>query len=77
MDETYTEPLTRREQQVAELAATGLHNREIAMKLGISPETVKRHLSVIYDKLALHSRVGLAIHMMRTRSAGIENVTSL
>lgn len=66
-DEHMVEPLTRREQQIAEHVARGLTNRQIAAECGISAETVKRHLASIYDKLATRGRVGLAIHVMRTR----------
>jgi len=63
------EALTRREQQIAEAVTRGLTNRQIAAEFGISPETVKRHLAVVYDKLAMHSRVMLALHMVRARQA--------
>src|SRR5229473_3328063 len=39
----------------------GLSNREIASKLAISEETVKRHLSNIYSKLGVSSRLELAV----------------
>ena len=61
------EVLTRREQQIAEHVARGLTNRQIAAECGISPETVKRHLASIYDKLAVRGRVKLAIHVIQTR----------
>jgi DNA-binding NarL/FixJ family response regulator len=67
MDEIYREPLTRREQQVAEGVARGLSNRQIAAELGISSETVKRHLGTIYQKLAIAGRVSLAIHVVTGR----------
>ena len=68
------EALTRREQQIAEHVARGLTNRQIAAECGISPETVKRHLASIYDKLAMRGRVGLAIHVLQTRRE-VETVT--
>ena len=58
--------LTAREQQVAATLRNGLKNREIAAELGISPETVKRHLASVYGKLQLSGRVALALHMART-----------
>lgn len=51
------EPLTPRERETLELIAAGLTNREIAEKLIISPETVKKHASNIYGKLGVHSRI--------------------
>ena len=54
--------LTVAEQRVAELAARGLHNKEIATMLFITPRTVEAHLTRIYRKLGLRSRVELAGH---------------
>jgi LuxR family transcriptional regulator, maltose regulon positive regulatory protein len=50
------EPLTAREEEVLELLAAGLSNREIGEELVISPETVKKHTSNIYGKLGVRSR---------------------
>ena len=48
--------LTRRERDCAVLAAQGLHNRDIAQKLGKSEITVRNQLSSIYKKLGLNTR---------------------
>jgi LuxR family maltose regulon positive regulatory protein len=53
---TLTEPLTRREQEILELIAAGLTNYEIAEKLVVSPETVKKHSGSIYGKLGARNR---------------------
>jgi len=50
------EPLSIREQEILELIAAGLTNQEIADKLVISPETVKKHTGNIYGKLGVRSR---------------------
>ncbi len=63
------ETLTPREAQIAELVTHGLTNRQIAAACGISPETVKRHLATIYDKLDMTGRLSLAIHMLQLRGA--------
>jgi DNA-binding CsgD family transcriptional regulator len=51
--------LTASERRVAELAATGVTNREMATTLFISPKTVEANLSRIYRKLNIHSRAEL------------------
>jgi DNA-binding CsgD family transcriptional regulator len=48
--------LTDREREVLALVATGETNRQIASLLGISPHTVARHVSNIFDKLGVGSR---------------------
>ncbi|HEY2887757.1 MAG TPA: helix-turn-helix transcriptional regulator, partial [Candidatus Limnocylindrales bacterium] len=52
--------LTEAEQRVAALAADGLTNKEIAHALTISVDTVEAHLSHVYAKLGVASRVHLA-----------------
>jgi DNA-binding NarL/FixJ family response regulator len=49
-------PLTKREIQVLKLVASGMTNKELASKLGISEKTVARHMSNIFVKLDLSSR---------------------
>jgi len=51
-----SEDLTAREQQVLELLAHGLANKEIAGRLTISERTVKFHVSAILAKLAAGNR---------------------
>jgi DNA-binding NarL/FixJ family response regulator len=52
--------LTRRESEIAGLAAAGASSREIAEKLFLSVRTVENHLQSVYSKLGLSSRTGLA-----------------
>jgi DNA-binding CsgD family transcriptional regulator len=51
-----TAELTRREREVADLAAQGLANREIADHLVVSVRTVENHLQRVYAKLGVSSR---------------------
>jgi DNA-binding NarL/FixJ family response regulator len=51
------QPLTPREEQVLQMLAQGLANKEIAAELSISDHTVKFHISSIYDKLGVTNRV--------------------
>jgi two-component system, NarL family, nitrate/nitrite response regulator NarL len=53
--------LTSREVEIIAAIKEGNSNREIASKLAISEETVKRHLSNIYGKLGVSSRLELAV----------------
>lgn len=60
--------LTRREQQVANLAADGLTNRKIAQRLYITEKTVEVHLSRVYAKLGVSTRTALATIIVRALS---------
>ena len=53
--------LSQREKEVALLVAKGETNQMIADHLDISPNTVKLHLTSIFEKLSIRSRVALAI----------------
>jgi NarL family two-component system response regulator LiaR len=50
------EPITDREREVLQLAASGLTNRGIGLKLSISDRTVQGHLASVYAKLQVNSR---------------------
>lgn len=50
------EPLTTRETEVLALMRRGLTNKQIAGRLDISANTVKKHLAHVFDKRGLHSR---------------------
>jgi LuxR family transcriptional regulator, maltose regulon positive regulatory protein len=59
-DAALPEPLSVREQEVLQLIAAGLTNLEIADKLVISPETVKKHTGSIFGKLGVSNRTEAA-----------------
>ncbi len=59
------EALTPRELDAVRLVAEGLSNQEIADRLGVSPLTVRSHLSHVYGKLGLANRVELALYAVR------------
>lgn len=60
--------ITAREQEILELVAEGLSNREIGERLFISENTVKTHSSRLFDKLGARRRVQAVI---RGREAGL------
>ncbi|HEY7052599.1 MAG TPA: AAA family ATPase [Mycobacterium sp.] len=55
--------LTAAERRVAELAASGLTNREVAAALFVSPKTVDTNLTRVYRKLGIHTRAQLGRRM--------------
>jgi len=63
--------LTSREVEIISAIKKGSSNREIAGQLAISEETVKRHLSNIYGKLGVSSRLELAV-LASEQHLGIE-----
>jgi DNA-binding CsgD family transcriptional regulator len=52
--------LTERETEIAEMVASGSSNKQVAAALFLSEKTVESHLSRVYDKLGVRSRVELA-----------------
>ncbi|MFI9610481.1 LuxR C-terminal-related transcriptional regulator [Streptomyces sp. NPDC052023] len=60
-----TESLTAQERRIAELAAKGLSNKQIAARLQLSPRTVGSHLYKIFPKLGVASRAALADALRR------------
>jgi DNA-binding NarL/FixJ family response regulator len=55
--------LTENERRVAELAATGFTNREIAAQLYMSTKTVEANLARAYRKLGIRSRAELGMRL--------------
>lgn len=59
--------LSKREREVALLAAQGMTSRDIGQRLFISPRTAENHLGKVYDKLGVRSRAELS----RTLDGGV------
>ncbi len=68
--ENLIEPLTPREVEVLRLAATGLTNKAIGYRLGISDRTVQGHLANIYGKLNVSGRTEMV-----ARALALEIIT--
>jgi DNA-binding NarL/FixJ family response regulator len=64
-----SDELTETERRVAELAASGLTNKEVAKALFISPKTVEANLSRVYGKLGIRSRAELGARMAERAKA--------
>lgn len=62
-DAIWAADLTPRERAVAELAALGRSNAEIAQALEITERTVRAHLSATFDKLGVSDRLQLALRV--------------
>ena len=62
-----TPRLTDRELEVLELVAQGLTNKDIAVELYISENTVKNHVRNILEKLHLHSRMEAVVYAVREK----------
>ncbi len=59
--------LTPREKEVITSIVSGYTNRDIAQKFSISEQTVKHHLTNIFDKLGVSSRLELALFAVNHR----------
>ena len=56
--------LSKREDEIARLVATGLSNREASEKLGLSRHTVKNYMFRIYEKLGISTRIELVLYVL-------------
>lgn len=65
--------LSRKERALLEALSKGLTNRELARELEISTNTVKFHLSNIYEKLSVRNRAQAIAFYYAAREAGREN----
>ena len=62
--------LTRREMDILTTIVAGLSNKDIARKFSLSEDTVKHHLTNIFDKVGVGSRLELALFAINNRLAG-------
>jgi DNA-binding NarL/FixJ family response regulator len=59
--------LTRREHEVVTAIVAGLTNRDIAAQLGVTEDTVKHHVTNVFDKLGVSNRLELAMFAINHR----------
>jgi two-component system, NarL family, nitrate/nitrite response regulator NarL len=59
--------LTRRELEILSTIVSGLSNKEIAQRFSLSEDTVKHHLTNIFDKVGVSSRLELALFAINHR----------
>jgi DNA-binding NarL/FixJ family response regulator len=59
------QPLSSREMEVLKYVARGMSNKEIALVLGISHQTVKNHVTAILRKIGVEDRTQAAIYALR------------
>jgi len=59
--------LTAREQQILDLIAEGLTNRQISCNLSISESTVENHIHHIFLKLGISNRAQAVAHAFQSR----------
>ncbi|GMU29844.1 MAG: hypothetical protein AMXMBFR19_01840 [Chthonomonadaceae bacterium] len=71
-DDTELYVLSDREQEILDLIAEGMRNKEIANKLCIAEKTVKNHVSNILKALHVNSRTEAAMKAVRSRMGGRE-----
>jgi DNA-binding NarL/FixJ family response regulator len=64
-DDTPLDALSPRQREVFLLLASGLSNKMIARKLGITEGTVKSHVATIFDVLQVHNRVSAVAEARR------------
>jgi DNA-binding CsgD family transcriptional regulator len=62
--------LSPQEREIAELAATGLSNKQIGERLGLSPRTVGGNLYRVFPKLGITSRAALRDALALERTNG-------
>jgi ATP/maltotriose-dependent transcriptional regulator MalT len=65
--------LTSREQQILDLIAEGLTNRQISSNLSISESTVENHIHHIFVKLGISNRAQAVAHAFQLRTFTLNN----
>jgi two-component system nitrate/nitrite response regulator NarL len=64
-----TQLLTKREEELVQLVAEALTNRDIARQLNLTEHTVRNYLFRIFNKLGTSNRLELALYVIKQRAA--------
>jgi DNA-binding NarL/FixJ family response regulator len=70
-------PLTDREMEILGLITRGMSNKQVALELGISHQTVKNHMTSILRKLAVNDRTQAAVYALRKGWIRLEDTQRL
>jgi DNA-binding NarL/FixJ family response regulator len=70
MSNTYTQRFTEKELQVIQLLLQGKSTSQIALQLGICTRAVEHHLTHVYEKLEVCSRIEAVIKLIRVSEGG-------
>ncbi len=65
MDNPTRESLSARQAEIAGMVALGQSSRQIAGALALSPRTIDTHVTAIFHKLGVHSRLELVATLLR------------
>ena len=68
--------LTSRESEIVRCVAMGMRNSEVAQRLAVSENTVKTHLSNVFQKLEIRDRLELTHYAIRTGLIGVQDPRS-
>lgn len=74
-EQTISDDLTSREKEIIVGVVKGLSNKEIALEMNISANTVMTHRRNIAAKLQIHSPAGLTIYALANKLVKLEDVT--
>ncbi len=61
---TVIKALSKREEEIARLVASGLSNHEVAQRLSLSHHTVKNYLFRVFEKLSISTRIELVLYVL-------------
>jgi DNA-binding NarL/FixJ family response regulator len=75
--EDLVSPLTTREVDIISLMAQGFANKQIAVKLGVSEQTIKNHITSILSKLDANARTDAVVKAIRKGLITVEKEEEL